>query len=89
MSLVIVNKHLISILGFREGASPRRARARAGPEGVPPKLDGFLDFWKFLQSGATDDEETRRDGHRSDIFDGDAHGAHGVGASCGGEDGIL
>ena len=53
VSLVIVNKHLISILGFREGAS-RATREGAREAGGRPlasgRVSGVLDFWKFRET---------------------------------------
>jgi hypothetical protein len=53
VSLVIVNKHLISVLGFREGAS-RATREGAREAGGRPlasgRVSGVLDFWKFRET---------------------------------------
>ena len=48
VSLVIVNKHLISILGFREGASRATREGARGAGGRPLRgRTRFPEFWIF------------------------------------------
>ena len=57
VSLVIVNKHLISILGFREGASRATREGARGAGGRPFAAGwvfGFLDFRKICPETRSD-----------------------------------